>query len=152
MVRIVRPVGPLDVYVAHEVLAHVTSGRWRADDVILDLAEVTLLDSAGVRTLVKIGRDASRRGATFRVHCPADGHLARVLALTLADTGIDIVGHLGGHRTPVLTHEIDTRDPSRQVKHHSAAVGRSGSTATQRSAAPASEYARQASPAAPRAV
>jgi stage II sporulation protein AA (anti-sigma F factor antagonist) len=84
-VRIVRLHGPTDVRHAlelRELLGSELSGR--AARVLLDLREVTLVDSSGVGVFVAAHRRAAQAGAAFALAAPGRS-VGRVFQLTRTD-------------------------------------------------------------------
>ncbi len=76
--------GEVDLAVAPELTAaalhHIRAGR----SLTVDLAHTTFMDAAGVSALVRLSREANRRGGSFTVVNPRHRPVAVVLALTRA--------------------------------------------------------------------
>jgi anti-anti-sigma factor len=56
--------------------------------IVLDLAEMTHLDSAGIAVIVQLTRSCSRVGGHLNLVRPAQGHVQRVLEVTSLDKAI----------------------------------------------------------------
>jgi anti-anti-sigma factor len=78
-VRVVRASGELDVAGAPDLLPRVPDLVAGADAVVLDLAQVTFLDSSGVRLVNRFARECGARGLPFGVVAPPGGITRRVL-------------------------------------------------------------------------
>jgi anti-sigma B factor antagonist len=83
---VVRVVGELDFGVAPQVVAAVDelldAGFAR---IVIDLRDLSFLDSAGVHTLVSARRSADRRGSALSV-VPGPREVQRVFELTATDS------------------------------------------------------------------
>jgi anti-anti-sigma factor len=78
---VARVTGDLDVYTAQEVkqsLCHLAAARV---DLVLDLAGVEFIDSAGLRVVHIVAGRLREEGRALIVRCP-DGHLTRILQIT----------------------------------------------------------------------
>jgi anti-anti-sigma factor len=78
--------GDIDRHVADPLWDCVVSGMERGADVLVDLADVTLIDCASLSTLVEARHLADRRGGTVCLVAPA-----AAVRRTLAATGLDTV-------------------------------------------------------------
>ena len=67
----------------HEALYGILEAH-HADHVVLDLAELDFLDSAGLRVLLRVHREAVTTGATFELREPQP-QIAALLRVTGAD-------------------------------------------------------------------
>ena len=76
--RVLRAVGELEVATVPRLLPQLAELVAGATGVVLDLTEVTFLDSSGVRLVDEVGEECSRRQIPFRVVAPP-GHRARRL-------------------------------------------------------------------------
>jgi anti-anti-sigma factor len=83
-----RLVGELDL-AQYERTDEAFAALFRADgDVILDLGELTFIDSSGIRLLIRLHAAVAERGGRVIVHDPAP-HVVRVLEVAgLLDLGI----------------------------------------------------------------
>jgi anti-sigma B factor antagonist len=73
--------GELDLVSEPEVRAQIAGLCARGLDVVVDLAEVTFIDSSGLRALLGASRAAARSGCRVEIR-HARGEVLRVLALT----------------------------------------------------------------------
>jgi anti-anti-sigma factor len=80
-VRLVQASGELDVTRTPALLPEVESLVSGAGAVVLDLAQVSFFDSAGVRFTDRIARQCDREGAGFRIVAPPGSRARRVLEL-----------------------------------------------------------------------
>lgn len=62
-----RLIGELDVSNAPQVTARLREELDRADQLSLDVSELTFMDSQGLRMLIELGGEAIQRGTTVRV-------------------------------------------------------------------------------------
>ena len=101
--RVLRVRGELDIAVAPGLLPRVPDLVLGAPGVVLDLAAVTFLDSAGVRLVDRLARECGRVGVPFAVVATPGTTPARVLdivgfgpPLVAADlpTGLEAVRNL----------------------------------------------------------
>ncbi|MFI7609176.1 STAS domain-containing protein [Micromonospora sp. NPDC049366] len=78
-----RPVGEIDLATADALDAALADalGRPGVTEVVVDLTDVTFLDSSGIRALVGAANNARRAGTTLRVVDPQPV-VARVLWIT----------------------------------------------------------------------
>jgi anti-sigma B factor antagonist len=74
--RVLRAAGELDVATVPRLLLEVADLVEAAAGLVLDLTEVTFLDSSGVRLVDRIGQECARRRVPYRVVAPP-GHRAR---------------------------------------------------------------------------
>lgn len=90
-VSVVAPVGRLDALAApalrERCLSIIASGTHR---LVIDLSEVTFLDSAGLAVLVSALKHARAEGGDVKLVAPAAEAVTRILSLTRFDTVFDI--------------------------------------------------------------
>ncbi len=79
--RVLRAAGELDVQVVPALLSAVPGLVAGAPSVVLDLTDVTFLDSSGVRLVDRLTRECGQAGAAFRVVAPRGNRARRVLEL-----------------------------------------------------------------------
>jgi anti-anti-sigma factor len=80
--RAVTVRGEVDLATASDLESFVRSALGEAPDgVVLDLAELTFIDSSGLRVLVALAKDAESRGTTLALR-NLPRHAQRVLELT----------------------------------------------------------------------
>jgi anti-sigma B factor antagonist len=80
-VRVLRASGELDIAVVPELLGRVTELVEGAAGVVLDLAPVTFLDSAGIRLVDRLARECAHRDVAFAAVAPAHASPRRVLEI-----------------------------------------------------------------------
>lgn len=68
------------------VLGAVASHR----SVVLDLAEVTYMDSSGTRLLHNVHKDLVRRACRLQIVAPPGSHIRRIMSITGLDQIIDV--------------------------------------------------------------
>ena len=77
---VVEVTGELDLSTVERWEENVTAMGRDASVVVLDLSRVGFVDSAGVRSLFRIARDAASRGTRLLVsRCPRNGAVRRLL-------------------------------------------------------------------------
>lgn len=83
--------GDLDLASADELLRHATDELNGTDlrSLVLDLSEVTFIDSTGISTLVAIRNDASTRSLTLVLRRPS-ARVRRLIEITNLDTVFEI--------------------------------------------------------------
>lgn len=87
------PRGELDLATAPELEEQVLGAIRAADrEVVLDLRELTFMDSTGVRTIVAAHQEAERSGAALRlVRPPRESSVARVIEISGIDEALGLV-------------------------------------------------------------
>ena len=87
------PRGELDLATAPELEDRVLAAVRAAEgDVVLDLRELTFMDSTGVRTIVAAHQAAKESGADLRVVRPAaDSAVSRVIEISGIDDALGLV-------------------------------------------------------------
>lgn len=79
----VMPRGELDLATAPEMEAEILPALAQGRDVILDLSELTFMDSTGVRTIVTARQAATESGARLLVvRPPSDSAVSRVIEIS----------------------------------------------------------------------
>ena len=61
-------------------------------EVVIDLAELTFIDSSGIRALLVSKRQAEESGLAYRVRIPENGQVRQVFELTAVDELLDGTG------------------------------------------------------------
>ena len=92
---VIRVAGDLDLAVVpgiRSAFASVEAGG--PDAIVLDLSDVTHLDSTGLRVLLEGTRRARDAGRRFIVVAPPEGPVGRILRLTLLLEHLDVVSDL----------------------------------------------------------
>ena len=79
--RVLRAAGELEVGSVPRILPRIPELVGGATGVVLDLTEVTFLDSAGVRLVDRLGQECSHRQIPFRVVVPPDHRARRILEI-----------------------------------------------------------------------
>ena len=79
--RVLRAAGEIDVRAVPALLSAVPGLVAGAPRVVLDLSDVTFLDSYGVRLVDRLTRECGQAGADFRVVAPKGNRARRVLEL-----------------------------------------------------------------------
>ena len=87
------PRGELDLATAPELEEKVLAAVREGDrSVVLDLRELTFMDSTGVRTIVAAHKAAEESGADLRVVRPESGNpVARVIEISGIDSALGLV-------------------------------------------------------------
>ena len=84
---IVSPSGEIDIATADELDDALAQNR----DTVLDLSEVSFMDSTGLRTLVSVHNRLGEAGARFRIVVPS-GPVRRIIEITGLSGALDLVG------------------------------------------------------------
>ena len=85
-VAVVRLSGEFDMAGCGDFEAAVRSlGKDGLQEVVIDLAELTFIDSSGIRSLLDSKRQAEDQGMVLIVRVPEDGQVRQVLELTGVD-------------------------------------------------------------------
>lgn len=93
---VVRVVGDLDIAGVPEVRSALLSAEAAQPDALaIDLAEVSHLDSTGLRILLDGARRAAAAGRRFIIVAPPEGPVGRILRLTLLLEHLEVVPELG---------------------------------------------------------
>ena len=96
---IVHIVGDLDIAGVPEVRsALLTAESARPEALAIDLAEVSHLDSTGLRILLDGARRAAAAGRRFIIVAPPEGPVGRILRLTLLLEHLEVVPDLEATR------------------------------------------------------
>jgi len=85
--RLIRASGDVDASTAPELRGHVEDAQLDAATLLLDLADVRFMDSAGLRVLLDAGRAAAENGWAFFIVRPSST-VQRLIELT--STGADL--------------------------------------------------------------
>lgn len=80
-VRLLHPVGDLDVTRAPALLDDVQALVQGADGLVVDLSDVTFFDSGGIRFVDRLAGECDRAGVGFRVVAPPGTRSRRLLDL-----------------------------------------------------------------------
>jgi anti-anti-sigma factor len=93
--RTFRLAGELDLATANDLLQQLSGALATGGDIVLDLSELTFMDSSGVRTLITVSSDLGDRGKL--VLRSARGEVGEVLKMVRADTfpNVEIVPNGG---------------------------------------------------------
>ena len=93
---VVRVVGDLDIAGVPEVRsALLTAEAAQPEALAVNLAEVSHLDSTGLRILLDGARRAEAAGRRFIIVAPPEGPVGRILRLTLLLDHLEVVSDLG---------------------------------------------------------
>jgi anti-anti-sigma factor len=88
-VAVIAPAGEVDLVTVHEVRDALTRAASSCRRVVLDLRQVTFMDSSGLRLLVEAQQEAERDGFAFAVvRGPAS--LERLFEVTGLDGRLDL--------------------------------------------------------------
>jgi anti-anti-sigma factor len=74
--------GEVDLSTADAVLSALELAVEGEDAVVVDLGDVSYIDSRGIRLLVQVARGVRERGGSFRVQAPKETVAGGVLRLT----------------------------------------------------------------------
>jgi anti-sigma B factor antagonist len=91
---IVEVVGEIDMATAPELAAELEGVGDDSGLVVVDLAQVTFVDSSGLKALVQANRELGRRGIGFRVVSPADHAVRRIFEITQLTEPLNVVDSL----------------------------------------------------------
>jgi anti-anti-sigma factor len=91
---IVTIVGEIDMATAPEVSSAIDSGYRDAGRVVVDLSEVTFLDSSALNAFVQSQQDLALRDVAFRIVSPADQAVRNVFEITRLTEPLSVVGSL----------------------------------------------------------
>jgi anti-sigma B factor antagonist len=89
-VAVVAPEGEIDLRTADAVRAELDAGRAEAPCLVLDLREVTFMDSSGIRLLIEAQLTAERDGFDFAV-VRGPGQVQRLFELAGLEGRLPIV-------------------------------------------------------------
>jgi anti-sigma B factor antagonist len=95
---IVEVVGEIDMATAPELAAAIASAEDGVQRVVVDLTEVTFLDSSALNTLVHCQRKLAEREIGLRVVSPADRVVRRVFEITRLIGPLNVVESLDDAR------------------------------------------------------
>ena len=87
---VVRLGGDLDLLVEHELTGVLTDVARQGQPVVIDMAEVTLLDSSGMRALVLAQAACTKAGTTLSLRA-VPGQIRRLLEIVGFDATMPIV-------------------------------------------------------------
>lgn len=98
----VRVAGDIDLATTPELRAFLLGAALPdTTDVIVDLTDVTFLDSSGIGVLILAAREAAEAGASFRLLCPPDNTaVGKVLEILQVSTMIPVITTLSSPRKP----------------------------------------------------
>ena len=91
---IVTIVGEIDMATAPEVSSAIEAGYGDAGRVVVDLSEVTFLDSSALNAFVQSQQDLALRDVGFRIVSPADQAVRNVFEITRLTEPLSVVGSL----------------------------------------------------------
>ena len=88
-------VGEIDMETAPEVARAIDGGHDGAQRVVVDLTEVTFLDSSALNALVHSQRDLAEHDIAFRIVSPSDHAVRNVFDITHLTRPLSVVESLG---------------------------------------------------------
>ncbi len=91
---VVAVTGEVDMATAPELAEAIAAVNDSVRRVVVDLAEVTFLDSSGLNALVHAQRGLAKQQIGFRVVSPADRVVRRVLEITQLEAPLGVVDSL----------------------------------------------------------
>ena len=91
---IVAAIGEIDMATAPEVAEAIGSLHAGVRRLVIDLSDVTFLDSSALNMLVHCKRDLARREVAFRIVSPTDKAVGRVLEITRLTGPLNVVESL----------------------------------------------------------
>jgi anti-anti-sigma factor len=91
---VVAIVGEIDMATAPEVSRAIDSGNSDAARVVIDLSEVTFLDSSALNAFVQSQQELARRDIAFRIVSPADQAVRNVFEITRLTEPLSVVDSL----------------------------------------------------------
>jgi len=91
---VVAIVGEIDMATAPEVSKAIDTGHGGAARVIIDLSEVTFLDSSALNAFVQSQQELAERDVAFRIISPADHAVRNVFEITRLTEPLSVVDSL----------------------------------------------------------
>src|SRR5207248_9753640 len=91
---IVAIVGEIDMATAPEASKSINAEHGDARRVIVDLSEVTFLDSSALNAFVQAQQDLAQQDVAFRIVSPADHAVRNVFEITRLIDPLNVVGSL----------------------------------------------------------
>jgi len=86
--------GEIDIATAPEVSKVIDSGHGSAERIVVDLSEVTFLDSSALNAFVQSQQDLARHDVGFRIVSPADHAVRNVFEITRLIEPLGVVDSL----------------------------------------------------------
>jgi anti-sigma B factor antagonist len=86
--------GEIDMATAPEVSKAIDSGHGGASRVVVDLSEVTFLDSSALNAFVQSQQALAEQDVAFRIVSPTDGAVRNVFEITRLTEPLSVVGSL----------------------------------------------------------
>jgi anti-anti-sigma factor len=93
-VVVVAVVGEIDMATAPEVANAIDGGRDDASRVVVDLSEVTFLDSSALNAFVQSQQELAQHDVAFRIVSPADHAVRNVFEITRLTEPLSVVDSL----------------------------------------------------------
>ena len=91
---VVAIVGEIDMATAPEVSYAIDSGQGEARRVVVDLSEVTFLDSSALNAFVQSQQELALHDVAFRIVSPADRAVRNVFEITRLTEPLSVVDSL----------------------------------------------------------
>jgi anti-anti-sigma factor len=91
---VVAIVGEIDMANAPEVSKAIDGGHGSANRVVVDLSEVTFLDSSALNAFVQSQQELAQRDVAFRIVSPADHAVRNVFEITRLTEPLSVVDSL----------------------------------------------------------
>jgi anti-sigma B factor antagonist len=91
---VIEIIGEIDMATAPEVARAIDSGHDDAERVVVDLSEVTFLDSSALNALVHSQRDLAGKDIAFSVVSPSDRAVRNVFEITHLTQSLRVVESL----------------------------------------------------------
>lgn len=91
---VVAIVGEIDMATAPEVSSAINSRHGGAGRVVVDLSEVTFLDSSALNAFVQSQQALAQHDVAFRIVSPADHAVRNVFEITRLTEPLSVVGSL----------------------------------------------------------
>jgi anti-sigma B factor antagonist len=91
---IVEVIGEVDMATAPQLAAAIGSVNETVRRVVVNLSEVSFLDSSALNALVHSQRELARRDVAFRVVSPSDRVVRKVFEITQLTTPLNVVDSL----------------------------------------------------------
>jgi anti-sigma B factor antagonist len=91
---VIEIAGEIDMATAPEVTRAIDAGHDDAQRVVIDLSEVTFLDSSALNALVHCQRDLATKDIAFRIVSPSDRAVRNVFEITHLTEPLSVVESL----------------------------------------------------------
>ena len=91
---VIDVVGEVDMATAPQLAAALDPSRYTAERVVVNLSDVSFIDSSGLNALVAHARDLTKQGVTLMIVSPTSSHVRRVFEMTHLTEALGVVDTL----------------------------------------------------------